>query len=172
MYSLRGYSMGFMRTGLVSAGGVPFEVIDGATEAKVKNVLILKGSQDISVNFPARVEIPGNGLTVRRLHFLGGMGGWGYPTNKETSTVATVTVIRTSGQQEEIALRNGVEFADHVTRTDVPGSEHTKGLVYERQVRIFQKTLQGTGPVEKIIIESAVGMTTPAFVAITAEIDR
>jgi hypothetical protein len=121
------------------------------------------------------VEIPVNGVRLKKLHFLGGVGGWGYPWDKSDKHVgvlaAQVTVVRKGGARQVLTFRNGVEFADYHARTDVPGSAFVEGFAdYTRQARFFTRALSGSEPVEKLIIESFETNIAPVFIAVTGEI--
>ncbi|HEX5177628.1 MAG TPA: ThuA domain-containing protein, partial [Chthoniobacteraceae bacterium] len=105
-----------------------------------------------------------------RLHFLGGVAGWGFPFGKEGEIVMTVTVHFSDGQRETLQLKNGVEFADYIREVDVPGSKLTKGLVKENQLRWFTKSLQHTAAIDRLTLESSNTLVAPTTVAITAEL--
>ena len=51
-------------------------------------------------SMPERVEVPVGGFTANRLHFLGGVAGWGYPFGSEGEVVMRVTVHSSDGQRE------------------------------------------------------------------------
>jgi uncharacterized protein len=104
-----------------------------------------------------------------KLHFLGGVAGWGYPAVKDKDPVLTVTVHYAGGESEKLTMSNGVEFADYIAPIDVPGSKLTKDLVKENQLRWFTKKLEKGGKIVKIELESAGNGVAPTLVAITAE---
>jgi type 1 glutamine amidotransferase len=119
---------------------------------------------------PERVDVPVGGFKANRLHFLGGVAGWGFPFGKEGEIAMTVTVHFSDGQRETLQLKNGVEFADYIREVDVPGSKLTKGLVKENQLRWFTKSLQHTAPIDRLTLESSNTLVAPTTVAITAEL--
>jgi hypothetical protein len=123
--------------------------------------------------FPKKVEIPVIGLVIHKVHILGGVGYWAWEPRLNThkhEAVAKLTVFHRGGGTEEFKFKNGVEIADHVHRTDVPGSEYADGIgANEHQFRIHSVTLEKDAPVEKITLESISPNIAPIFAALTAE---
>jgi putative heme-binding domain-containing protein len=160
----------FARTGNVTVDGVPFNIV--SPQRGSGNVIVLRGGPDNSFSrkMPERVDVPVAGFKANRLHFLGGVAGWGFPFGKENEVVMTVTVHFSDGQRESLHLKNGVEFADYIREVDVPGSKLTKGLVKENQLRWFTKSLQHTAPIDRLTLESPGTLVAPTTVAITAEL--
>jgi serine/threonine protein kinase len=161
-------------TGWVEVGPATFQILDVNTTPKGKDVLVLKGGLSQARNFTKRVEIPVNGAPLTKLHFLSGVGAWAFPWDRNDNHLGVlagqVTVVRKGGAQQIIQFRNGIEFADYFERNDVPGSAYVQGLAdYGRQVRYFSKSLFGSDPVEKIIIESFETNVAPIFLAVTGE---
>lgn len=127
----------------------------------------------MSQAYPRQVEVK-VGLPVTKLHFLGGVAGWGYPGGKINEPAAKITVHFAGGATEEIVLRNGVEIADYISHIDVPGSEALDNLDQllpnGRQIRYFAKPLTNRGVVEKLTISSYGNEVAPTFASITAEL--
>jgi serine/threonine protein kinase len=165
-------------TGWVEAGGATFDVLDVTTAKRGKDLLILKGGLgQAKEKYPKKVEIPMKGERLTKLHFLSGVGGWGYPWEQPDKHLgvlaARITVVRKGGAKQEFIMRNGVEFADYHARHDVPGSAYVIDLAdYGRQIRYLNRPLQGSDPVEKLIIESFETNIAPVFLAITAEVAK
>ncbi len=160
----------FAKTGTVQVEGIPFNIVP---PGKVpNNAIVLKGGpvDAYSRTFSQRVEVPVGNFKANRLHFLGGVAGWGYPYGREGETVMKVTVEFAGGAKETFDLKNGVEFADYIREVAVPGSKLTEGLVEGHQLRWFTKTLEHTAPIQKIILESPGGEVAPTTLAITAEL--
>ncbi len=168
-----GESIHFKRFGLIKAGGVPFEVANPARTANGNNVVVLKGGEGFARTLPQKVEINGHGVKAKRLHFLGGIGGWAFPCcgndRHENLPVAKVTVNYTEGEPEIITLTNGVEVADYIGEFDVPGSKKVDDIVRSGQVRWFTKSLKRGGAIKTITLESFSNFVAPTFVAITAD---
>ncbi len=164
----------FKRFGNIKIGEVPYYIADPGANASGKNLIVLKGGDGYSKTYPQRVEIPVGHVQATALNFLGGVGGWAYPCcgdeKGEGLPAAKVTVRYEGGQQEEIVLKNGEEFADYIRPHDVPGSKGAFDLVQGKQVRYFRKPLKG-GVLEKIVLESYDNRIAPVFVSITAEND-
>ncbi len=159
--------------GLIKAGAVPFEVANPTKTANGKNLIVLKGGENFARTLPQSVEFPGHGVKASRLHFLGGVGGWGYPCcgddDHKNLNAAKITVHYADQQSEEIVLKNGVEIADYIGDFDVPGSKKLEGVVTSGQMRWFSKDLKRYEPISRVTIESYNNFVVPTFVAITAE---
>ncbi len=166
-----GDTLPFKKFGTVSVEKIPFNIIDPTKNPSGNNVVILKGGGrgTFSSTLPQRVEAKLGGFTANKLHFLGGVTGWGYQGQGDPSPVMKVTVIYSDGKLEEMIFKNGIEFADYFTRAEVPGSKFAD-VVSAHQVRFFTKVLQRTAPIEKIILESFASDAAPTTVAITAEL--
>jgi putative membrane-bound dehydrogenase-like protein len=162
----------FRRFGMIKVGEVPFDIVNPIVSQNGNNLIVLKGLNGISPTRPQKVEIKAN-AKANVLHFLGGVAGWGYPccgdNKNENLPVTKVTVQYAGGESQELVLRNGVEFADHIGKYDVPGSREVPDLVRGGQVRWFSKALTKNGTIEKITLESFNNAVAPVFAAITAE---
>jgi putative membrane-bound dehydrogenase-like protein len=165
-------SLDFKRFGMIKAGDVPFEIINPLKSTSGNNVIVLKGGYGYAKTLPQRVQIENVNLKAGRLDFLGGVGGWAYPWNKdfENAPVAKVTVHYADDQTEEIILKNGQEIADYVGSFDVPKSKAVADLVTHGQVRWFGKSLKHPGTIRSLTLESFDNAVAPVFVAITAEV--
>lgn len=163
----------FRKFGIVQAGGIPFEILSPSKAPGGRNVIVLKGGEGMARTLPQRVEITPHGITANRIHFLGGVAGWGYPCCGENKDlpIAKLTVEFLDGDKEEHTLKNGVEFADYNGMADVPGSERVDGIVPRgQQVRWFTKVLKRTGELKRISLESFNNVVAPTFIALTAEV--
>jgi putative heme-binding domain-containing protein len=160
----------FVKFGRVTANGVPFEVLDPARSAGGRNVIVLRGGPPDSFarTLPQRVEIP-VGFAASRLHFLGGVAGWGGGPGGNTP-VMKVTLHYAGGGTQVAELRAGREFVDYIRRVDVPGSAYAAGVVRDKQVRTFAVPVRQAAVIEKVVLESAGARPAPTTVAITAEL--
>ncbi len=160
----------FAKTGPVSVEGVPFTIV--GPDKAASNVVVLKGGppESFAKTLAQRVEVPVGGFTANRLHFLGGVAGWGAPYGDDNAVVMRVFVQFADGKSETLEMKNGVEFADYIREVDVPGSTITRGLVKENQLRWFSKKLSRTGAIDKLVLESTNIGVAPTTVAITAEL--
>jgi len=161
----------FRKFGPAVVEGIPFNVVDPAKSPGGKNLLVLRGgaSRSYSRTLPQKVEAK-VGFPVSRLHFLGGVAGWGYPGGGDDAPAMKVTAHFAGGKTEELTFKNGNEFADYIRVVDVPGSKLTEGIVTENQLRFFSKPLSNRGVVEKLTLESFNNGLAPTTVAITAEL--
>ena len=158
----------FVKFGDVKVGEVPFYIADPAKYGR--NLIVLKGGgqNTYSFTFPQKVEAK-VGFAATKLHFLGGVAGWGHPYTPGAPAMK-VTVVYADGQKEELPMKNGEEFADFIRVVEVPGSKLTEGLVKENQLRWYTKPLKRTAVIEKLVIESYANGLAPTTVAITAEL--
>ncbi len=168
----RDESLRFRKWGTLKHRDVPFDVVNPARTPTGRNVVVLQGGSGLSRTYPKSVEIP-VGLPVTRIHFLGGVAGWGFPLGEKDQPVTRVVAHFAGGATEEIVLRNGVEFADYIAKIDVPGSEALANLdqllMQGRQLRYFVKPLTKRGVLEKLRLESFANEVAPTFVGITVE---
>lgn len=169
----RDESLRFKKWGTIKHRDVPFDIVTPQRTATGKNVIVLQGGAGMSRNYPKQVEVK-LGLPATKLHFLGGVAGWGFPLGRTNEPVAKITAHFAGGETEDMVLRNGVEVADYIARFDVPGSEVLANLddllQQGRQLRYFAKPLTKRGVVEKLTLASYANEVAPTFVAITAEV--
>jgi putative membrane-bound dehydrogenase-like protein len=166
-------SLDLVKSGTFTFDGIPFNVVTPERSPTGKNVIQLKGGGPNVWSYramPASVEIKGGGFNANRLHFLGGIGGWAFPFNRDNLVVMKAIVHYVGGGSETLEFRNGVEFADHVARNDVPGSKFAEGVSKGFQVRWFSKQLAKGGPIDKIVLESTASAVAPTTLAVTAEL--
>ncbi len=169
----KGDSFTFAKTGTIKLGDLPFNIVP--PEKAPRNVMLLKGgpAKTYSKTMPQKVEVKVGGFKANRLHFLGGVTGWGYRGGAgDNSDVLKVTIHTTQGQREGMTFKNGVEFADYNGRIDVPGSKFAEGVLKGgHQLRTFSKQLAlGAVEIDRITIESFDTGAAPTLVAITAEL--
>src|SRR5262249_49781987 len=65
-------SLAFKKYGLVKPGGIPFQIVNPLTSGNGRNVIVLKGTQGLTTNYPQHVELKNIGVKAAQLHFLGG----------------------------------------------------------------------------------------------------
>ena len=166
-----GDSFQFKKTGTVLLDGIPFNVVAPEKAGGGSNIVVLKGGPGgaIAQTMPQRVEVKVGGFKANRLHFLGGVTGWGFQDNDDRSDVLKITVHATGGASETIVCKNGTEFADYFNRVDVPGSKYAEGVVKDHQMRWFTKPLSTALEIDRIVLESFGTNAAPTIVAITAE---
>ena len=168
---MKDQSLHFTKTGTVPVNGVPFNVV--APEKAPKNIMVLKGgpANTFCNTMPQKVEIKAGGYKANRIHFLGGVSGWGWQPGGSESDILKVTIHPTQGQPENLVFKSGVEFADYYARWDVPGSKFVPGLVSEHQIRTFSRTLNiGAVEIDRITLESVPSGGAPTLVGITLEL--
>ncbi len=167
----RSYKVSFTHFGLFDVHGIPFEVTDPERSKTGFNITILKTH---APPFPAKVNFSVPALAVRSVHILGGVAQWGWLPNRRDrfmEPVVKLSVIHQGGSSEEFEFRNGMEFADFISRADVPGSTYAEGVATNsHQVRTFSVQLSNPAPVEKLTLESLSAKVSPIFVAMTLEL--
>ncbi len=158
------------KTGTISVEGIPFNV--AAPEKSVSgNVIVLKGGSGYARSMPQRVEVPVGGFKANRLHFLGGVAGWGAQESGKGEPAMKVTVNFADGQKEELIAFDGVEFADFINRFEVSGSRYVPDMLRNQaQVRWYTKVLTRTGAIQSVVLESFANQLAPTTLAITAEL--
>lgn len=160
----------FRSYGLKRVDDVPFTVIS-PTKA-VANVVVLRGGAPNAwsrKNLPKRVEAK-VGVAASRLHFLGGVAGWGYPAvGDDHLPVLKVTLHFAGGANEELLFRNGQEIADYIGQFDVPKSKGLPQWTRRGQIRWHSADVQGTNVIERMTLESFDNHVAPTLFAITAE---
>jgi len=161
----------FRKYGLVSVEGIPFNLVNPANSPLGGNVIVLKGGGrgEFAFTFPQRVEVP-VGYPASRLHFLGGVAGWGGSARPNGPMVMRVTMVFADGQRSEIDLHQGDVFVDWISRVEAPGSKYAEGVVLDHQVRWFTIPVPRKAPLAKLILESAGSGPAPATLAITADL--
>jgi len=157
--------------GTINVGDVPFDVINPERNSGGRNLLTLKGKLGIAPDYAQSVEIP-VGAEANRLHFLSGIAGWGSPFDAAKLNglpVVKATVHYAGGDTEELIFKNGLEYADYINDSDVPGSISVPNLVRGGQVRYFSKDLKKTAMIDKITLASFNNEVAPTFIGITVE---
>lgn len=148
---------------------VPFLLIDPQGD-RIANAIMLNGLLgDRAPKMPHEAKLPVNS-TVKAIHMLGGVSGWGFPAVQEKSVTMIVRLHFADGQTEDIELRNGVHFADYIHRVDVPESKFAFAMKGGQQVRYLKLVPQRSGTVSELeLIKNEKDPTAPVTLAITVE---
>ena len=166
-----GETVRFRRYGLWRAEEVPFEVV--SPEKVAANVVVLKGGAEDSWSrktLPRRVEVK-VGVAAARLHFLGGVAGWGFPAVSDKDlNVMKVSIQFVDGSTQEMVFKNGVEIADYNGRHDVPGSKNLNWTTGRGQIRWFSRNVTKATVIEKLVLESYDNDVAPTVFGITVEV--
>src|SRR5690606_7885725 len=113
----------FRDWGVKTFEDVPFHVID-PNDGRIPNVILLHSENGIIPRtMPKQVVLPCH-TAARRIHFLSGVSGWGYPASERGTTSLIVRIKYADGESEDHELKNGVHFADYIRRVDVPESKY------------------------------------------------
>jgi hypothetical protein len=165
----KGDTIYFEKFGTVTSVGIPFSTVDPDKSLTGANVVVLKGGPSpevFSKTFPQSVEVPVQD-EARKLHILGGVGGWAGRHKGEA--VMSVTALFEDGDKEEFVLRDAEHFADYNGRAQVPASTEAVGLVSRGQLRVISLELKKRGVIRSLRLESTNNVVAPVVVAITAD---
>jgi putative membrane-bound dehydrogenase-like protein len=160
----------FRKQGLVKVDEVPFDIV--SPQKAVANAVVLKGGTGYAKTLPQSVTAK-VGLAAARLHFLGGIAGWGWPAlGDSTKNIPVMKALLNfaNGGTEEMVFRNGVEFADWIAPVDVPGSKGLPDLEARGQLRVFSKEVKRHDVIDHITLESFDNGIAPTLIGITAEL--
>ena len=157
------------------AGDVPFEILHPNKTTTGKNLVVLKGGNGLAKTLRAKSrgqqpQPEGQPAAFPRAAWAAGLSPAAVTNKRENLPVAKVTVQHADGENEEFALKNGVEIRrlQRHARTcrdrSLPPACVTTG-----QVRTFSRALKSKSPIQKITLESFDNAVAPTFVAITAE---
>jgi putative heme-binding domain-containing protein len=147
--------------------GVPFRLTD-PQEGITKNIVLLQGlSGPVSAKMPKSVAVACR-QSVRAIHLLSGVSGWGYPANRRPTVSMIVRLHYTDGQTEDHKLKNGIHFADYIARHDVPKSEFAFQL-RQQQIRYLSVIPDRSDTIEQIEFIKGPDKSAPVIMAITLE---
>jgi putative membrane-bound dehydrogenase-like protein len=147
--------------------GVPFVLVDPKGD-KVPNVIMLNSSNGtIPPKMPKSVTLPCNSA-AKAIHFLSGISGWGFPYSEKGSVSMIVRLKYEDGKTEDHELKNGEQFADYISRQDVPGSKFAF-TVRSQQVRYLVVTPKREEKIKEIELVKGPDATAPVVVAVTVE---
>jgi putative membrane-bound dehydrogenase-like protein len=146
---------------------IPFLLTDPRDDS-VPNIILLHGPMaPLPRSMPRSVSLPCH-ATIRTLHLLSGISGWGFPYSSEKSVSMIVRFHYEDGVTEDHPLLNGEHFADYIRRVDVPQSEFAFD-VRQRQLRYLAVDAQRSVPLTKIEFVKGDDRTAPIIMAVTAE---
>ena len=157
--------------GLTQIQGVPFSLPDPAASPTGRNVIVLKGGAQpnvFSMTMPDSVTLT-VGQNAGRLHMLGAVAGWGWPAVQAKEPVVKCTVQYADGETEDLVFVNGIDFADHIARIDVPGSAPTD-ITEKGQMRYLWRDLKHPGKlIDHLTLSGFTKAPAPLIAALTLE---
>ncbi len=158
----------FERYGRQTLRGIPFEVLDPASDGG-RNLLILRGGPPdaLAARYPAGVTVP-VGFRCRALHFLGGVGGWAFPSSKDRKVGAIVRIRYDDAPSQEVQWLSGEHLADYDTQSDVPGSARVLNLG-RSHLRLLRIPTNHDSKITQVEIASST-IVAPVVAALTAEL--
>lgn len=147
--------------------GVPFSVIDPQNGQKANVIMLRSPNGPIAREMPRSAEIPCNG-SVKTIHLLSGVSGWGYPYDNKNGVSMIVRLHYADGATEDHPLKNGIHFADYIQRVDVPGSKFAFDLD-GRQIRYLAISPKRQDAIQKIEFTKGDDDTAPVVMAVTLQ---
>ena len=157
--------------GLTQIQGVPFSLPDPASAPSGKNVIVLKGGAQpnvLSMTMPDTIELP-VGQSSGRLHLLGAVAGWGWPAVQAKEPIVKCTVYYADGETEDLVFVNGIDFADHIAKIDVPASAPTD-ITEKGQMRYLWRDLKRPGKfIDHLTLSGFSKASAPMIAALTLE---
>ena len=146
---------------------IPFFIAD-PKEGRVPNIILLHGPKGaVSARMPRTVRLAYHG-PARKVHLLGGIGGWAFPASRRPTVSLIVRLHYADGSKEDHPLINGRHLADYIRRVDVPESAFAFA-VRSRQVRYLAIEPKRHEPLAGIEFIKGVDETAPIVVAVTIE---
>ena len=150
--------------------GVPFQLVDPKGD-KVRNVVMLNGPQgNIPPGMPRRVSVPCKS-TIKTLHMLGGVSGWGAKGHRENNAPVTM-IVRfhfADGSTEDHSLYDGQHFADYIGRFDVPKSKFAFALRNQQVRYLAIQPKRNQVVVDRIEFLKGQDRSAPVVMAATVE---
>ena len=148
--------------------GVPFHLIDPQGDRVANVVMLYSPHGRFPPRMPRSVSLPCR-QSVKAIHFLSGVSGWGAKQPKAKGTVCLIVRLHyDDGQVEDHPLRDGRHFADYIGLFDVPESKRAFNLG-GRQVRYFAIQPRRQQAIDRIELIKGPDHTAPVIVAITVE---
>ena len=154
--------------GMKSFMSIPFNLIDPRNNT-LPNALVLQGMETPLVRERTSSASIACYHSVRAIHFLSGISGWGFPTLPRGTVSMIVRLHFESGITEDHALTNGIHFADYNRRIDVPGSLFAFELRGGYQVRYFSIEPASHDSIQTIEFVKGPDRTAPVVLAVTIE---
>lgn len=151
-----------------TAFGVPFQLIDprGGT---TRNAILLYGpSGTLPPKMPRTVRVPCN-TSVKAVHLLSGVSGWGYPVGQQGSLSMVVRLHYADGATEDHPLHNGEHFADYIRRVDVPKSQ-LAFMLRGQQMRYLAVEPQRDAVIKEVEFRKGDDQSAPIVMAATVEV--
>jgi len=148
--------------------GVPFVLVDPQVD-RVPNIILLNGPLGtLPPKMPKQVVVTCN-MTVKKLHLLSGVSGWGFPAIGGKSVSMIVRLKYENGQVEDHKLLNQEHFADYIRKVDVDGSKFAYRMAGGQQIRYLVIEVKSKEPVKDVELIKGEDDSSPIVMAITAE---
>ena len=146
---------------------VPFLITDPSGQSH-PNIILLHGTQGSKPpKMPKSVLLDCNS-SLRAVHLLSGVSGWGYPAHSEKSVSVTVRIHFSDGSREDHRLINGEHFSDYIRRVDVPKSQFAFS-VEGKQIRYVAINVEKKEKAKAIEFLKGEDPTAPIIFAVTIE---
>jgi serine/threonine protein kinase len=162
-------------------GGIPFDLIDPNPHPKLNVIALFSRQRPPHMELPRTVTVPIH-MEASRLHFLGGVSGWGWPFRTQgdqmgvdRGVVSVIVRLRYEDDMvEEHEWKNGEELVDYNGnwgQSQVPRSKMAIVTEHNNQIRYLSITPQRQVKIKEI--EFAKGpndeFTVPLLFSLTVE---
>lgn len=164
----RSQSMVLNDWGPLEVGGVPFLPVD-PNDDRTPNFIMLTGPRGTYAGTMPKSTSAAVNSAAKKIHILGGVGGWNYPYSTEKTVSLIVRLKYADGATEDHELINGVHIADYIRKVDVPESQFAFMIRGGRQLRTLAITPKKAGVISEIEFIDGGDDSAPIVVAVTVE---
>lgn len=149
-------------------GEIPFLLVDPNGD-RSPNFIMLKGPAGTFAGTMPKSTSAVVNCATKKLHLLGGVGGWNYPYSSDKSVSLIVRLKYADGSTEDHELLNGVHIADYIRKVDVPESQFAFSLRQGKQIRMLSITPKKPGVIAEIEFVDGGDDSAPIVIAVTVE---
>lgn len=164
----RSQSMTLEDWGPKQVGEIPFLLVDPNGD-RSPNFIMLKGPAGTFAGTMPKSTSAVVNCAAKKLHLLGGVGGWNYPYSSDKSVSLIVRLKYADGSTEDHELLNGVHIADYIRKVDVPESQFAFMLRQGKQMRMLSITPKKSGVISEIEFVDGGDDSAPIVIAVTVE---
>jgi putative membrane-bound dehydrogenase-like protein len=149
-------------------GEIPFLLVDPNGD-RSPNFIMLQGPRGTFAGTMPKSTSAIVNCAAKKLHLLGGVGGWSYPYSSDKSVSLIVRLKYADGSTEDHELLNGIHIADYIRKVDVPESQFAFSLRQGKQMRMLSITPKKSGVISEIEFVDGGDDSAPIVIAVTVE---